>query len=149
MIKADDWVPTILPFIQEGKIVRIVPHGFSMVPFMTGSRDEVNLVQIDGEIKRGDIVVYRRDNGVYVLHRIYKVRGNEYYLLGDAQTNIEGPLRREQIIAKVLSYYRKGKLITCQSKKEKFEYKLWFFLRPFRPMIIKLNNLKNKIKRKC
>lgn len=148
MIRADDWIPTIIPFIEEGKTVKIMPQGFSMVPFITGGRDEVNLVQIKGELKRGDIVVYRRDNAIYVLHRVYKIKNGEYYMLGDAQTEVEGPLRREQMIAKVESYYRKGKLIVCQSRREKVEYTLWFAIRPLRPLVIKMNNLKNKILRR-
>lgn len=148
MIRADDWVPTIIPYIEEGLTVKIVPQGFSMVPFITGGRDEVNLVKISDDLKRGDIVVYRRDSAIYVLHRIYKIKGDDYYMLGDAQTEIEGPLRRDQIIAKVESYYRKGKLIVCQGRRERFEYKLWFMVRPLRPLVIKLNNLKNKIIRR-
>ena len=56
MIRADDWVPTIIPYIEEGLTVKIVPQGFSMVPFITGGRDEVNLVKISDDLKRGDIV---------------------------------------------------------------------------------------------
>ena len=79
MIRADDWVPTIIPYIEEGLTVKIVPQGFSMVPFITGGRDEVNLVKISDDLKRGDIVVYRRDSAIYVLHRIYKIKGDDYY----------------------------------------------------------------------
>ena len=42
------------------------------------------------------------------MHRIYNVKNEEYYLIGDAQTVIEGPIQREQIFAIIIKVKRKG-----------------------------------------
>lgn len=145
MIKADDWVGALLPLIKEGKSMKIRPTGVSMVPFITGTRDMVEIRDVNPVLKRGDIVLYRRDNAQYVLHRIYKVRGDEYYLLGDSQTWIEGPIKRDQIVAQCRYYYKKGKRKDNDSLPIRIKYTVWFWLRPFRWPLIRLNNLKRRI----
>ncbi len=145
MIKADDWVTALLPLLAEGKAVKIKPTGWSMVPFITGDRDMVEIKAADSNLKRGDIVLYRRSNGRYVLHRVYKVRGDEYYLLGDSQNWIEGPIKRDQIIAQSRYYYKKGKRKDNDSLSMRIKYTVWFWIRPFRWPLIRLNDLKRRI----
>ena len=145
MIKADDWVGAVLPLLKEGKSVKIRPTGGSMIPFITGDRDTVEIKDVNPVLKRGDIVLYRRDNGSYVLHRIYKVCGDEYYMLGDSQNFVEGPIKREQIVAQSRYYYKKGKRKDNESPDMKVKYTVWFMLRPFRQTLIRLNNFKRRI----
>ena len=88
----------IEPLLKAGACIQIHPQGYSMYPFIDPRRDEVVLAGIeDGSaLRRGDVVLYRRENGMLVLHRIYKIGQDGLYLLGDHQTAIEGPVRREQ-----------------------------------------------------
>lgn len=44
-----------------------------------------------------------------MLHRIYKVDGDDYYFVGDNQVDIEGPIKRDQIFAIVYKVKEKGK----------------------------------------
>ena len=60
-------------------------------------------------LRRGDVVLYRRENGMLVLHRIYKIGQDGLYLLGDHQTAIEGPVRREQVKGKMTGMVRDGR----------------------------------------
>ena len=148
MIKADDWIAAVLPLIAEGKSVKIRPTGWSMVPFIVGERDQVEVKAFNPVLKRGDIVLYRRDNGQYVLHRIYKVRDEDFYMLGDSQNIIEGPVKREQIVAQSRYYYKKGKRKDNDSLSMRVKYTIWFWVRPFRNQLIRLNNIKRKLFRK-
>ena len=145
MIKADDWVGAVLPLLKEGKSVKIKPTGGSMMPFITGDRDMVEIKETNPFLKRGDIILYRRINGQYVLHRIFKVRGDEYYLLGDAQKDVEGPIKREQIVAQSRFYYKNGKRKDNDAFFMKIKYTLWFWLRPIRWPLIKINSFKRKL----
>lgn len=145
MIKADDWVGAILPLLEDGKSVKIKPTGGSMVPFITGDRDMVEIKAVSPNLKRGDIVLYRRDNSKYVLHRIYDVKDDGYYMLGDSQRVIEGPIRAEQIVAQCRYYYKKGKSKDNDSWDMKLKYALWFRLRPVRGILIKLNSFKRRL----
>ena len=66
----------IEPLLKAGACIQIHPQGYSMYPFIDPRRDEVVLAGIeDGSaLRRGDVVRYRRENGMLVLHRIYKGR---------------------------------------------------------------------------
>lgn len=141
-----------LSALKEGQALKITPQGTSMCPFFYGGRDSVNVVVPQFPLKRGDIALYLRDNGTYVIHRIYKVKktptGTEYYMMGDNQNWIEGPLRESQIHAVTKSIVRKGKLIDCDTNKlYRFLSGLWLFVRPLRPFFIKIwnnSNIKNR-----
>lgn len=137
-IKADQWMPIYLDLLEEDKYVKLSPKGGSMLPFLVGDRDEVILKKIKRPLQRGDVVLYRRDNGIYVLHRIHHIdKENElYFMIGDSQVWIEGPLERRQVLAVAHGFIRKGKKIRIDKFGYHVFYKVWLFIRPFRPYII-------------
>lgn len=139
-IPADSWIPVFLEMLKEGKQIKISPHGFSMYPYLVSDRDEVILEAPKREYRRGDIALYRRDTGLYVLHRVHHVSKNhkEYYMLGDSQKNIEGPLRKEQLLAIAVTIIRNHKEISVDSFWYKVSYHLWFTVRIFRVRLIKV-----------
>lgn len=61
--------------LAEGNTIQLHPQGYSMYPMFCPGRDEaiISPVQDASELKRGDVVLYRRDGGILVLHRIYKL----------------------------------------------------------------------------
>lgn len=63
--------------------------GSSMAPFLCHNRDYIYFTRPERELRRGDMVFYQRDGGRYVMHRIYKIKPDGYYMVGDAQTQIE------------------------------------------------------------
>ena len=71
----------IEPLLKAGACIQIHPQGYSMYPFIDPRRDEVVLAGIeDGSaLRRGDVVLYRRENGMLVLHRMYKIGENDRY----------------------------------------------------------------------
>ncbi len=139
IISATDWVTAIKPLLEDGHLLRISPSGLSMYPFLVGGRDEVFLrsTTIKKPVK-GDIALFRRDDGMHVLHRIHHIRNNRYYMLGDAQTRIEGPVDENNVIAVVEAIIRKNRKTNCNNIILKALSGIWTMLRPFRPLIIKL-----------
>ena len=88
--------------------------GSSMTPFLAPGRDSVMLAKPAAPLRPGDIVLYRRDSGAYVLHRIIRLeRGGTLTLAGDAQSTLERGIRADQVFAIVRSATRKGK---CQKR---------------------------------
>ena len=67
----------------------------------------------------------------------YNVKNEEYYLIGDAQTVIEGPIQREQIFAIIIKVKRKGKWIVPEDFQWKFFAHIWPNIIPLRRTIIK------------
>ena len=109
-----------------------------MYPFIDPRRDEVVLAGIeDGSaLRRGDVVLYRRENGMLVLHRIYKIGQDGLYLLGDHQTAIEGPVRREQVKGKMTGMVRDGRYMEVGNPGYRMLSVVWLWLRPPRRAIM-------------
>lgn len=60
--------------LRDGNIIRIKPQGYSMYPLFIPGRDEALIQQISStDCRRNDVVLYRRDRSILVLHRIDKI----------------------------------------------------------------------------
>lgn len=127
---------SLLALLEETDHVPLVISGGSMSPFLVHGRDTVYLSSVTRPLKRGDMILYRRASGDYVLHRIYRVRAGSYSLVGDAQTEIEQDIRPEQVLAMVSAVRRKGKLLKPGSFWWEFFAKLWIRLVRLRPLAI-------------
>lgn len=90
----------------------LVVTGNSMYPFLRHGRDTVYLSRFCAPACRGDILLYRRQNGQYVMHRVHKVMECGYGMLGDAQWIVEKEIGPEQVIAVVRRVLRKNKMIS-------------------------------------
>lgn len=122
----------LLALLDEAEYVPLVISGGSMMPFLVDGRDTVYLSRVTRPLKRGDMILYRRDSGAYVLHRIYRVEPEGFCLVGDAQTVTERGIRREQVLALVSAVRRKGKLLRPGSFWWDFFEKVWIRLLPLR-----------------
>ena len=105
-----DFKTDLEQLLQKGNIIRLKPQGFSMYPLFIPGRDEALIQQVPvTSLKRNDVALYRRDQGILVLHRIVRVTANGYYMTGDNQYEIEGPLRPDQFRANSLLSSAMGK----------------------------------------
>ena len=67
--------------LEKNKLIN-APVGVSMLPLLRPNRDVVILENnLKPEIY--DVVLYKRDNGKYILHRIIDVDSNGYVMCGD------------------------------------------------------------------
>jgi hypothetical protein len=113
----------------------LVISGGSMRPFLVGGRDTVFLSRVEGLVGRGDMLLYRRDSGEYVLHRVYQVTDGTFTMLGDAHYTLEPGIRLDQVIARVTRVKRKGKLLGPGAFWWEFFASGWLWLRPLRRLI--------------
>lgn len=128
--------------LRSGKSIQIKPQGYSMYPVLVPGRDEAIIEPVGVSVlKRGDVVLYRRDagvtGGILVLHRIWKHTEAGFYMVGDNQKEIEGPLREEQIKGIMVGLIRKGKYVSVKDFRYRLLTGIWLMLRPLRPMISK------------
>ncbi len=136
-------ISSLLNMLEEGQTIKISPIGCSMCPFFYGGRDDVFLRRPEFPLKRGEIALFRRKSGKYIIHRIHHVKrtpeGRVYYMLGDNQTWLEGPIPENAIQAVTVRIMRKGKLIDCRTNHfYRFLSLVWLYMRPIRPIFIKL-----------
>ena len=143
-----------LAALNDGQVLKINPQGTSMCPFFYGGRDCVYVAVPQFPLKRGDIALFLRTDNTYVIHRVYKVKTKqgtrEYYMMGDNQNFIEGPIDESQIHAVAKSIVRKGKIIDCKKNMlYRFCSKLWLILKPLRPLFISAWNHSHIKKRRA
>lgn len=82
--------------------------GCSMSPTFESNRDTVYLQKAQTPLRKGDVILYRRKSGQYVLHRIVRIRNGGLILSGDNQYEPEA-VDPQQVIARVEGFQRKGK----------------------------------------
>ncbi|MBO7217522.1 MAG: S24/S26 family peptidase [Clostridia bacterium] len=107
--------PLIEEGIKNGGKYRFYPKGVSMLPLLREGIDSVMLSAV-GEIKKYDMVLYRRDDGQFVLHRVVDVKDGKYNFCGDNQCYIEEGIRPDQIKAIVTAFYRGEEYIAIDNK---------------------------------
>ncbi|MEE0884829.1 MAG: S24/S26 family peptidase [Faecalimonas sp.] len=136
-VDTNEYVSVLRELVEQEKEVGLLIAGNSMSPFLVHQRDTICFRKPDKKLRRGDMVFYQRENGHYIMHRIYKVCPEGYYMVGDAQVAIEGPLRAEQIFAIVTKVNRKGKWIGPNDLWWRFFAHVWIRIVPMRRMILK------------
>lgn len=103
--------PIICEAIRDDGQFVFYPTGTSMLPTIIPGEDCVILIEAN-HIKKYDLVLFLRQNGIYVLHRIVNIKNGEYIIMGDNQNWFE-KITRDQIIAKVSEIRKKnGKILT-------------------------------------
>ena len=122
----------ILAEEPEVEALPLVISGSSMAPFLIHGRDTVYLSRLTRPIRRGDMLLYRRDGGRYILHRVWRVEGDTMTMVGDAQHVLERGIRPDQVIAIVTKVVRKGKEMTPRSLWWQFFEKIWIRMVPLR-----------------
>ena len=137
VVDTNEYVSVLRELAEEGRVVSMLIAGSSMSPFLCHNRDYIYFTKPDRELHRGDMVFYQRDTGQYVMHRIYKRKKDGYYMVGDAQTQIEGPLRRDQIFALIIKVKRKGKIIRPGNFWWEFFEHVWIRIIPLRKVVEK------------
>ena len=109
-VRLDELMPLIQEQLGEGKRVKFMPRGTSMLPMLRQGYDSVILAPADKGIKPGDIALYKNKHG-YILHRVIRLGKESYYFCGDNQAVLE-EVSPDQILAVVTAYTKRGKL--CQ-----------------------------------
>jgi hypothetical protein len=136
--------------LLAGQRIQINPIGYSMYPMFTSVTDSAIVDPVSTSLlKRGDVVLYRRPDGPLVLHRIYKRTRAGYYLLGDGQAVLEGPLPHDQMRGKLVTFIRKGRTISVKNPIYRLAASVWLILLPIRkPIQAFLMFMKRKVFRR-
>ena len=137
-LDTEAYVSALRDLVNEGKECRLLISGSSMAPFLVHERDSIIFSKPQRELQRGDMVFYQRETGQFVMHRILHVKPEGLYIVGDAQTEIEGPVNPNQVFAVVTKAQRKGKWIGPGDFWWWFFRTVWLRLVPVRKIILKL-----------
>ena len=123
--------------------------GDSMMPFIRQGRDLVIISQKpEGRLKKYDVPLYKRDTGQYVLHRILKVRQDDYVICGDNRYSREYGIGDRNIIGVLTAIDHNGTVVPVTDRKYMFKVHLWcdfFYVRAF---ILRLRTYIRRIRKK-
>ena len=143
-------------FIREGRPVKFPVKGTSMLPFIVGGRDCVEFYPVEGELKVGDIVMARVEEGYPVVHRIIgiePVAGDaspasfsaddcRIILTGDGNLGFKEHCLRKDVIAKAHAVIcPDGSRKSLISQKALRNWHRWQRLRPVRRGLLKIIKL--------
>lgn len=118
--------------------------GTSMMPLLKEGRDRVELEPCSQErLKKGDVVLYKKNDGTLVLHRIIKTENREFFtVLGDHQFKNAERVNKNQIIAVACGFFIKGRYVTEKTRWYRMYKKIWLCNLNFRRIILAVLSLK-------
>ncbi len=124
-LDTNQYLDAVCRMLSDGAASVPIPvTGVSMRPFLRAG-DFVYVELPKGKIRKGDILLFRRPNGQYILHRVVKIRKNGYLLLGDSQV-VQEPVHPSWVCAKAVSAKIQGQIVTERS------FRWWMFSHPWR-----------------
>lgn len=125
--------------LQAGEIIQVPLNGYSMYPLFTPGRDKAIIQKVlPEEVRVGDVLLFRRkEENILVLHRVCRITEEGFWFVGDNQVKVEGPVYKEQIRGKMVSFIRKGKPVSVEEPVYRGLVWIWLFLRPLRYVIMK------------
>lgn len=132
-----DLAPVIKERVNLGGKVRFTVTGISMFPFLYNKRDQVTVGNAD-HIKKYDVVLHLRKDGDYILHRVIGIKNGTYIIAGDNETEKEYGVEKSQIIAKAISFTRKGVEINPDNLVYKLYSRVWLLVFPLRHIILEI-----------
>lgn len=148
VLPPEEAMERLLAVMDTGAAAPLVISGNSMSPFLVHGRDTVYLSKVHRPLKKGDMILYRRDSGAYILHRVCAVTGASLTLVGDAQQEKEPGIQPDQVLALVTAVRRKGKLLRKGSFWWDFFETVWIRMIPLRPVLVEIYaRLKRKMEK--
>lgn len=143
----EELYPLMRERLDAGGEIVFSPKGKSMRPFLRAGRDRVVLVRTafdaaepNDRPQRGDILLYRRSDGSFVLHRfIGRDKNGSPIFCGDAQAHLERGVASEAVIARVAEVLRGKQRIVCRDHRRwRWAGRVWIFLFPARSLVLRV-----------
>ncbi len=139
MFSSDEITNSIKETVARGGSFPLVVTGTSMLPFLEDGKDVVWLSACRPEnIKKGDILLFERNDGKLVLHRVSQVLPNGMFEMNGDGLSWSEKIDAQSIIAVVTYIERNGKKLPCDNSFYNLKVSLWQSMMPVRGYIMKL-----------
>ena len=121
-----DLFPIIEELINMDRQVVITARGNSMRPILRDRADRLILSKPCDKVEIGDVLLYEKPDGVFVLHRVVSAEEDgTYTFMGDCQNNKDEGITPDMIRAKLVGFFRNGKEISVESHRYKNFVSFW------------------------
>lgn len=122
--------PLICATVEAGGEFPLITRGTSMRPLLRDGKDTALLTAPPDRLQKGDVPLYRRSDGTFVLHRVVRVRRDGTFdARGDNQVVVEKGIPQSAVIAQMTARVRDGVRTDFGSKADKAYRRKLPFLR--------------------
>ena len=112
--------------LQELGYAVVPVRGTSMWPLLKEGKTRVQVEAKEGrQVRKGDMVLYRRKDGTLVLHRIIKVEKDTFLVCGDHQWKQVEQVQENQILAVGQGFFQNGHYIDDNTWWYRIYKKFW------------------------
>ena len=144
-IPMEELVPVLRLQMEHGTAILPV-RGISMHPMLRNGRDQVILEKPVFPLKGHPILLYQRNDGDYILHRLVRRTKTCFLCCGDNQWQTE-PVRTEQVVATVTGFIRKGKTYYVNHRGYRIYVWLWSAVLPVRRPLLAVRRCLGKLRK--
>ena len=128
--------------------VEITLAGTSMQPLIRKDKDLITIEPVlspeAGPLTVGDIVLFRKMDGTFVVHRVYRIEGDRVTTLGDNCEKPDVPVNRAEILGKVVRIRRGNRQLDTDSASMKRYGRICMNLLPIRKKVLHLKFVLHK-----
>lgn len=129
--------------IRSGRPVVTMTSGDSMEPLLFHQETRVVIRKAEGTLKKGDLPVYRRPSGQFVMHRVVRVGEADYYTRGDNRYGLE-QVPKDWVLGVVTEIYRKNRHIFVTDWRYRLYVTIWTKIYPIRYVLYRGRMAKRK-----
>lgn len=137
--------------LRAGRVISTETHGISMKPLLVEGKTLVVIEPLRRALSVGELPVFLRSDGKYVIHRVIGMDEKNYYTRGDNCLNFE-TVPKEQMLGVVVEIYRNGRILRVTDRRYRAYVALWRALTPLRlgwkRLRVKLSGVKKRITKK-
>lgn len=101
---------------EQGRLI-YTNVGDSMFPIIR-ERDLLIIEAVKQPLRVGDVPLYKRDSGQYVLHRIVAIKNGKYSMKGDNRNSVERGITDRQILGVLTGIVRDGRTYPVETVPE-------------------------------
>lgn len=126
----------VIRLLNEGQRVVLPVKGYSMLPFIIGGVESVELVKPQ-QVAVGDVVLAWINGTHYVVHRVISIESGQVRLMGDGNLGGDERCTLDEVAARaeyVIS--RHGRRHYLYTKWRVRASRLWWWLKPLRRIIL-------------
>jgi signal peptidase I len=107
--------------LHQGRAVRFKAPGLSMNPTIKEGETIIIQPAAPSSVRKGDIILYSFERG-FIAHRVVRIlrkKGDtpSFIMRGDASDSSDCPVSAPQVLGKVISVRREGRIIDLCSKR--------------------------------
>ena len=129
--------------------VTICLDGSSMMPLIRRGKDPVIIAPLRRPVRIGDVVLLTTGAERYVVHRVWKIRGDQIRTLGDNCVNPDPWITQDCVLGQAILYSRNNIKHRLDTPAARLWGRVWMAVFPLRKCCIRMRGILGRYYRKA